>query len=181
MFWFSSYRLSQDKVEISVLPAIRDSLHTQTHTQWQGRGRSLLIFVFFNTTQDLHKEGTPWRLLKCAHPSNTKAESPPWGMCLFTDGVEVAVSQITGLWAEKLSLIILREQALSSLPTLLLIHLLIWQAFNHYRNLRGCLLPSTALDAGDIKRNRTKYWCKTDRVVWEKEVNSNDIEYQVLW
>lgn len=58
MFWFSSYRLSQDKVEISVLPETRDSLHTQTHTQWQGAGMGLthLCFLQHNTrlTQRRH-------------------------------------------------------------------------------------------------------------------------------
>ena len=57
MFRFSPYLSSQDKVEMSILQEICDRIHKYTHSG-RGRGRVLLIFVFFNTAQGLHKEGT---------------------------------------------------------------------------------------------------------------------------
>lgn len=57
MFRFSPYLSSQDKVEMSILQEICDRIHKYTHSG-RGRGCVLLIFVFFNIAQDLHKEGT---------------------------------------------------------------------------------------------------------------------------
>ena len=57
MFRFSPYLSSQDKVEMSILQEICDRIHKYTHSG-RGRGCVLLIFVFFNTAQGLHKEGT---------------------------------------------------------------------------------------------------------------------------
>lgn len=55
MFWFSSYHLSQDKVEISVLPEIHGSLHTNTqHTVAEG-GEGIYSPLFSST---LHKTYT---------------------------------------------------------------------------------------------------------------------------
>ena len=57
MFWFSSYRLSQDKVGISVLPKICDSTHTQTHSTL-AEGGEVSYSSLFSPTEDLHQEDT---------------------------------------------------------------------------------------------------------------------------
>lgn len=53
MFRFSPYLLSQDKVEMSVLPEIHDRTHAQTHTVAEGGGMS--YSSLFSSTQDLHE------------------------------------------------------------------------------------------------------------------------------